>query len=351
MQSNSNTQEALETRVHVTSASPRKLITTYNADEWEEFIEEWAEGFEPRYDQVTRIGGAGDKGRDVIGHITSAEVRPRPCDIYQCKHYDHPLQPSEVYVELGKLCVFTFDKTYPVPRKYRFCPPRGIGPGLYNLLNNVNELKSELIANWAKYCEKGISKSKTYPLEGALRQYVDSFDFSIVWYLEPAEILSQHQRTKYFYRRFKVDPPKRPEHEGVPSGIQDCELPYIECLLKAYSDYLKIAVDVHTVPTLPSPLGGHFSNSRISYYIADSLNRFSREYFPGGFERVKTEILHGVEAVVLQSHPNGFERLLAVTSQAVALPLQKTEIEPYVGTLDKKGILHHLAGDGAVSWV
>jgi hypothetical protein len=34
-------------------------------------------------------------------------VRPWSCDVYQCKHYAHPLQPTESYLELGKLCVYT----------------------------------------------------------------------------------------------------------------------------------------------------------------------------------------------------------------------------------------------------
>ncbi len=49
--------------------TPIKVIQTYSADDWEAFIEEWAEGFDPPYKQIVRIGGAGDMGRDIIGHL------------------------------------------------------------------------------------------------------------------------------------------------------------------------------------------------------------------------------------------------------------------------------------------
>lgn len=50
------------------------VLKPVHVDDWESFVEEWAEGFSPAYDQVTRIGGAGDMGRDVIGHIEPATV-------------------------------------------------------------------------------------------------------------------------------------------------------------------------------------------------------------------------------------------------------------------------------------
>ncbi len=32
--------------------TPLKVIQTYTASEWEEFIREWAEGFEPRHTKI-----------------------------------------------------------------------------------------------------------------------------------------------------------------------------------------------------------------------------------------------------------------------------------------------------------
>jgi hypothetical protein len=113
--------------------TPWKLIQTYSPAEWEDFIVEWSEGFTPAYFQVVKLGGAGDKGRDVIGYLGDPQTACE-WDSYQCKHYDHALMPSEIYGELGKLCVFTHRGDFSVPRRYRFVAPCGVGTSLHDLL-------------------------------------------------------------------------------------------------------------------------------------------------------------------------------------------------------------------------
>jgi len=330
--------------------TPLKLIQTYSAEDWEAFIEEWAEGFSPAYDQVTRIGGAGDMGRDIIGHIEPATVRPRPCDIYQCKHYDHPLTPSDIWTELGKLCVYTHNNDYPVPRAYRFVPPRGVGPALHNLLDKVDNLRAGLIANWEAYCRTRISRTE-YPLEGKLKVHVEQFDFKIVWYLTPTEIVNQHKRTQYWARRFKIDPPARPETPPTPTEIQKHELPYVERLLEAYADHLDKRVTLADLPSLPQKISSNFMQSRGNFFVADALARFSRDHFPGSFESIKKHVHDGVVDVTAQEHEDGFACLLATLVQAAAITLPASDLLPYVGPADKKGMCHHLANEGELTWV
>ncbi len=331
--------------------TPLKLIQTYSPDDWEAFIEEWAEGFDPPYKQVVRIGGAGDLGRDVIGHLTDPMVRPWSCDIYQCKHYAHPLQPAESYVELGKLCVYTHRCDYPVPRLYRFVPPRGVGPGLYNLLNYPDKLRAQLIANWEQYCRKEISKAEEFPLTGSLRAYLDSFDFSIVGFLQPSEILKQHERTRYWHRRFRIDPPVRPPRSVAPQDIQSHEMRYLTSLLGAYSDYLKRPVTFADLDGVPSLLK-HLKQSRGYFFCAEALDRFSRDHFaPGAFNEVKVHVYDGVVDVSMMPHADGLACILEVMKQAAGMALPPSDLHPYVWPADRKGICHHLANDGALSWV
>ena len=49
--------------------SPSQRVMLYSAAEWEEFIREWMEGFDPAYALVDRLGGPGDLGRDVVGYV------------------------------------------------------------------------------------------------------------------------------------------------------------------------------------------------------------------------------------------------------------------------------------------
>ncbi len=161
--------------------SPRQIVSAYDAGQWEEFINEWTQGLKSEYAQVQRFSGAGDKGRDVVGFL-GVPVSSSAWDNYQCKHYKRPLNPSDIWIELGKLCYFTFVGDYTIPRKYRFVAPNDVGPKLKDLLLKPNELRNEFIANWAEHCAKEITDTKPIPLEGKLLEHVNQFDFSIVGY-------------------------------------------------------------------------------------------------------------------------------------------------------------------------
>src|SRR5262245_19475582 len=100
--------------------TPWQVIQSYDDLVWEQFITEWSEGFEPAYHQVLRLGGAGYKGRDGVAYADDPAIATTPWDNYQCKRYKDPLTPTDVYVELGKLCFYAQRGDFSVPRKYYF---------------------------------------------------------------------------------------------------------------------------------------------------------------------------------------------------------------------------------------
>lgn len=331
--------------------SPWKVIQTYEPNEWEEFIREWAEGFNPPYTQVVPLGGAGDKGRDVVAYDGDPTSSTTPWDSYQCKHYDHALAPADIYTELGKLCVFTWKGDYTVPRKYRFASPLGVGTKLHDLLKKPDDLRKELITNWDAHCKDKISSAESFPLVKKLKSYVTSFDFSIVWFETPQQILDQHQRTKHWHRRFKIEPPPRPEPPPPPDGLQPNEGRYVVCLLGAYGDRLGRVVaavaDIEQVPMMHS----HFKKSRGHFFSAEALFRFSREQFTQqAFDKIKDHIHDGVGGLALATYKDAFECVVAVCNGAVQLKLPASDLEPYVGPADRIGLCHHLTNDGKLSW-
>ena len=190
-------------RVDVADAglTPWQIIQNYDDKEWEHFIAEWSEGFDPPYNQVIVLGGAGDKGRDVIGYVSDPTNPSAEWDSFQCKHYRNALTPTDIYVELAKLCFYTHRGDYTVPRQYRFVSPRGIGTKLHDLLKKPDILRAELLANWDKYCRSKIQEEEV-PLDAALQAYIQAFNFSIVWFVTPQEILGQHERTKVTVKSF-----------------------------------------------------------------------------------------------------------------------------------------------------
>lgn len=67
-----------------TSIAPIDKVHIIDEDSFEQFTLEWLFGCKKmKYSFIKRIGGAGDKGRDVVGYYNNGAV-----DYYQCKHYN-----------------------------------------------------------------------------------------------------------------------------------------------------------------------------------------------------------------------------------------------------------------------
>lgn len=141
------------------SIDPLKRMDIFSPDDFELFIELWVtETLIEKYQKIVRCGGAGDMGRDVIAYIKSDDNTAVSWDNYQCKHYGSPLTPSNIWIEIGKLCYFTYIGRYSIPQKYYFVCQKGVGNTLNTLLEKPEELKSEFISGWDKYCKEKISK-------------------------------------------------------------------------------------------------------------------------------------------------------------------------------------------------
>ncbi|MCC7390179.1 MAG: hypothetical protein IT431_15580 [Phycisphaerales bacterium] len=331
--------------------TPAAVIQTYDDVEWEQFALEWATAFDPPYAHLDRIGGAGDKGRDIVAYAGDPSS-DCDLDIYQCKHFAHPIQPHEIWRELGKLCVFTHRGAYRVPRRYRIIAPRGVGGSLADLLAQPERLREGLIREWDAKCRTRISQSEEILLEGALLEHIRQFDFRVVGYIPVHELLAQHRTTPHWLRRFRRDPPARPPADPVPAEVQPEELRYVTQLLEAYSDSLKSRIpDLASLAAHPD-LAGHFKRARTDFFMAESLNRFYRDPFPpGAFDDVKTQVYDGVVETATASHACGYTRVQETVKAAIHVPLAQTDYTPYVQPGDRKGICHHLANDDKLTWV
>lgn len=83
-------------------------VKIFSPDEFEAFIEEWANSLTPDpYAKVRRFAGSGDMGIDIAGFTADAGFED-PWDNYQCKRYDHPLRPADIYKEIGKILYYTW---------------------------------------------------------------------------------------------------------------------------------------------------------------------------------------------------------------------------------------------------
>ena len=323
------------------------LLRIFSPGQWEDFALEWAHSLKDRYTRVERCGGAGDLGRDVIAFETDTEWHN-----YQCKHYKDPLQPNQVILELGKLCYYAHEMAFTAPVKYFFVAPQGAGNSLSLLFKKPADLRARLIQDWPSKCEKHITSTRKVPLTGALLTFVQDFDFSIVSYVSPLDLIEQHRNTPWHAARFPGGLPSRPA-PIIPSIDQETfTSPYIERLLEAYSDHKCEQITIDLLVT-HEDLHRHLLRSRERFFHAESLRNFSRDNLPAGqFRVLQEEFYDGViDNVEDTSHPDGFRRVRTTTSLAQRLDPTNNVLREVLSTKDKAGICHQLADDDRLKWV
>ena len=330
---------------------PIERIKLYSPEEWEVFVLEWAHGLKSKYAHVERCGGAGDMGRDVIAYPDKNNTDV--WDNYQCKHYNHPLFPSDIWIELGKLVYYTYRREFTYPRRYWFVAPQGAGTTLANLLKKPDKLKQKLVQNWDNNCRTKITSTEEISLDADLRNYLDTLDFAIFDYVPVLLLIDEHRATPYHQVRFGGPLPVRPESPSPPATPASQEVTYLRKLFDAYEDHLKC--DVQSYPDIENEqeLKEHYGDSRIEFYSAESLHSFSRDTLPpGAYEELQNEVYDGVRDVIRDEHDDGYRRVVAVVRAAKNLPLTSHALVPRLHVRDRGGICHQLANErDNVKWI
>lgn len=333
---------------------PINKVHIMDEDSFEEFILEWLYATKNnQYNKMQRIGGAGDKGRDVIAYYPDNSV-----DYYQCKHYNKPIGPNDFYVELGKLCYYTFCGEIKIPSNYYIVASNDIGHSLHDMLDNHELLKSNLIQNWEKKCKTKITSKQEIILEGELLEYVKKFDFSIIDTYPIAKIVNEHLDTVYGKIRFGGRNIDKPELLDVYDEIKEDEeeMEYIKALLEAYSEELNIKIDSVEMLKEYESFFNHMKRQRKDYFSAEAIRRFVRDTLTNAkhYDILKEEIYDGIIDVHEQDFENGYKRLLEDLKQAVRINTSRSLLDSKlncIGSSERKGVCHMLVEDGKLRWV
>lgn len=348
-----NPQKGLYSSAHVTSGIPipkTQRVNLFNEDEWEEFTEEWASSLESSYYGIKRFAGAGDKGLDVVGFIASGQFSDG-WDNYQCKFYDKPLTPSDVWVEFGKIIYFTHCGEYTLPRKYYFVAPKQIGTKLGKLLANASKLKEEIKKNWEKYCENGITSTAEIKLEGDLLMHLEGFDFTIFDSVSLVQMIENHASTPFHAVRFGGGLDVRPEPEIPPEDSVSLDHRYVRQLLSVYAESIDEGKKSPDLSLLDKNDGLHknFLRQRERFYHAEALRNFSRDTVPPGvFEELQNDIFDGVVDVC--ESQRGMDRLKETMSQAANVAVEANPLVSVTRVRDKQGMCHQLVNDNRLNW-
>ncbi|MES2206821.1 MAG: ABC-three component system protein [Pseudomonadota bacterium] len=340
---------------HVISGIPipkTQRVQLFDSAEWEEFTEEWASSLTGRYYRVRRFAGAGDQGLDIVGFISSTQFSDG-WNNYQCKFYDHPLTPTDVWVEFGKIIYFSYLKDYPPPQNYYFVAPKQVGTKLGKLLANAQKLKEGLQENWEKYCEDSITSTTKVKLEGDLLTYFNNFDFTIFDTVSLVEMLKQHESTPFHAVRFGGGLGIRPEPVIPPEDTVSLAHRYVRHLLNVYAQSIgepKESLDLSLL-SKDERIKRNFQRQRERFYHAESLRNFSRDTVPPGvFEELQNDILNGVIDVCESLHKCSMDRLNSTLTQAANVIVEASPLASVTRVQDKQGMCHQLVNDGKLNW-
>lgn len=329
-------------------------LKTVGDDEFEDIVREWVWGYLIKrnlsgYVDCKKCAGSGDLGRDIIA-IRSLEGPV--WDNYQCKNYRAKISPSQIWGEIGKFLYHTYKKRFPTPENYYFVSALGPGPDLINYGENPKDFKAAFLTNWDTHCSTKIISGQTIALDNGLRAHVEAVDFMLFKFIDPQRLIEEHAKTRYHYSRFGGSMPDRVFSGGVPPEVDDNEITYVNELLDAYTDHKKISITLDNIETDGS-YGAHFNRQRQSFYLADSLNEFSKDAFPeytNHFDGIKSEIHSGVVDICESAYTDGYTRVKAVTQEAKKLQLTSNPLIKFMKVDDREGICHHLITDKLLSW-
>lgn len=144
----------------------------------------------------------------------------------------------------------------------------------------------------------------------------------------------------------------------VPKVATQDEQIYINELCLAYGD--AEGMDSFSTDNLSSfpDYSDDLEDRRIDFYAAETIRRGVLELkgssLTGQFDVLKDETYNGVKDTARRTHPNGYERMLAVMEQAVIAPVTNyiLSASPYwISGKIKKGVCHHLVNDGKLTWI
>ena len=181
-------------------------------------------------------------------------------------------------------------------------------------------------------------------------EYVRQFDFGIVGYIPPLDVIEGHRKSPYFTVRFGLALPPRPASPPPPSEVAEHESRYVAQLYGAYGDHLHKKIVHHS--TLEARLQSHFERARRTFYCAEALRNFSRDTLPdGAFEHLQQQIYDGVVDVCEDEHADGLARLNATTRQAANLAVTSSALIGRTDIADRYGVCHQLANEDRLNWV
>lgn len=329
--------------------SPKKIVFSYEPDEFEEFVKEWVPAIGRDYVLVERHGGSGDHGIDVACYL-SAQRLEGDWHNYQCKHYRNGLTWSSAAQEIRKMFAAVIAGHFILPSRYVFVAPI-ITRALVRQLAKPGEARGKFLRELATTTDKLIT-SLTPEQRTAVADLAGATDFSMFEGVDMDVMLEQHRKTPHWTSRFPHQQLEGgPEHMQPPAEHGPDEARYVQQLVSVYQE--RWGDETGSLERIAghAMARDHLQRQREAFYSAESLRVFARDHTPEGhFDGVLKDVYDIVVEVADGTYALGWDRLQAVLQAAGSVALTPTVLAPYVRPADRKGLCHHLANADRLTW-
>lgn len=321
----------------------------YSPDDWEEFIREWATAVEESYDQIKRLGGAGDKGADIAAFKTCRGFEG-PWDCFQAKHYKAPLSFSDAAPEILKVFASVVEGAYTLPDSYQFLAPRGLSTHFNSLVSKPTELQEKFVKRLV--AGDTLVKGSNEATVDAVRALAERTDFAMFKSVELLDALDTHAKTRWHAARFGTSLPERGDTAPPPAEYLPDETRYLQQLLAVYAErHPGEITTLDSVSDVPK-MAKHLQLQRVRFFRAESLRAYSAGAVPPGtFEKLQDDIHDGVIDIADDDHPDGFTKLGKVMTHVGSLDLSRHKLINVTDIGDRQGVCHQLANDDRLTWV
>ena len=334
----------------------KDILAAMDEDTYEELIASWAfwclGNKDNAYQDVLRLGGAGDGGMDVVAFYDQAT---RDCDIYQCKHYDGAINKSAVIAELGKFLYHVYTGLLPCPRSYYLMAPKGLSSKFTHIYTNSETLKQTITDEWNASIAEHIEKDKCIKFEGKLKEFLNSFDYTIFTFYSCDHLLKDiHKKeNRHVYHQYFGVKKEELEREVMhaPADLSEYERKYIGYLIDAYNDVNDDGITTENVEA--SVYGKHYNRSREEFWLAESVRKMSEENCPGDnneFAELEDDMYRHVADTYEDFHENAFKKVKAVTDKSLSFRTKERIITGELGSSELKGVCFQLSNEDRLIW-
>lgn len=323
-------------------------IRALPADRLEDFVNDWVAQRCKGYSGHELWRGTGDMGRDVTGYLTDQRMEG-PWDNFQCKQLSSRLSELSAFVELGKIFMHSAAGQFSLPNAYTFIAPLGVVRAVQQLIAHPERFRQAFRDRWDKDISNRLVENQCVPLSSAIEAMIDDFDFTKVYWLDAAGLVSDPACMPVLVKWFDEDPGPSPRGI-VPPEIDVGESTYIGQLLKVYEEKGPSTYPNAEAVTASAEFGAHLREQRTRFFDAVAFDRFYRDSTPEEYlANFKDEIYHGVVDTHRDDHPNGYTRLNKVMQQAAALQASGV-LGRHAGPKVKQGTCHQLANEKLLPW-